>query len=249
MATPSSDSNSSGQLASSASIRKAQIAAIQALQSLFPSGDEQPLLPITIEKAAPRTPLASSAPLGLLGFALVSILAAVPKLENRSPTDGLLFVVALFLGGFAQVMAAVLQYVANELLAATTFALFGLHWAAQAALLLARHDERLSFANDLDASEGAVYYVTITTATIMLWVASLRKNRVLNAALFFVIFAFGFDVPAAFGHRWAQVGSAVAAIAASLIALYMALVDFVNDAWRAPILPLFPLAAPELVAK
>lgn len=153
------------------------------------------------------------------------------------------------MGGIAQVLAAVLQYYINNLHGATTFALFGLHWSAQSILLFARDNNELTFSKSPDSSEAAVYYATITTATIMLWVASFKKNRVLCSALFFVIFAFGFDVPAAFGHRWAEVGSAIAAIAASLIALYMAFVDVVNEAWGTQLLSVFPVQQPQLDSK
>ncbi|KAI0566270.1 Acetate transporter GPR1/FUN34/SatP [Gracilaria domingensis] len=201
---------------------------------------EKALLPLPVTTKSFR-PIANPAPLGLLGFAAVSILAAIPKLEDRAKnTSQLIFVVAFFLGGLAQVIAALLEFTCNHLHAASTFALFGLHWSAQAILILSK---TLSFSSftPIDSHDAAVYYTILTVATVMLFVPSLRMNRVLSVALFFVIFAFGFDVPAAFGHHWAEVGSGVAAIAASILAMYMAFVEFVNEAWDKQLLSVFPV--------
>eukprot|EP00178_Gracilaria_changii_P008487 TRINITY_DN25793_c0_g2_i1.p1 TRINITY_DN25793_c0_g2~~TRINITY_DN25793_c0_g2_i1.p1 ORF type:complete len:261 (+),score=38.29 TRINITY_DN25793_c0_g2_i1:95-784(+) len=202
----------------------------------------------TLEKALPLPvttksfrPIANPAPLGLLGFAVVSILAAVPKLENRtSDKSALIFVVAFFLGGLAQVIASLLEFACNHLHAASTFALFGLHWSAQGILIVSKTLSPSEF-GAANAHDAAVYYTVLTVGAIMLTIPSLRMNRVLTCALIFVVFAFGFDVPAAFGHRWAEIGSAVAAIAASILALYMAFVEFVNEAWCKQLLSVFPV--------
>ncbi|CAN8068263.1 unnamed protein product [Agarophyton chilense] len=204
---------------------------------------ENALLPLPVTTKSFR-PIANPAPLGLLGFAAVSILAAIPKLEERTGvSDGpsqLIFVVAFFLGGLAQVIAAILEYACNNLHGASTFALFGLHWSGQAIYILEKAQNSSNFGAS-NSHDAAVYYTILTVATVMLIVPTFRMNRTLTTALFFVIFAFGFDVPAAFGHKWAEKGSAIAAIAASIIAMYIAFVELVNNAWGTQILTLFPV--------
>jgi len=73
---------------------------------------------IKVEVADPTT-------LGLFGLAMVTLVASSQKLGI---TDGLSFVLpwAIFLGGIAQLIAAVFDFKHNNLFGSTAFAAYGL---------------------------------------------------------------------------------------------------------------------------
>lgn len=65
-------------------------------------------------------------------------------------------------------------------------------------------------------------------------------NRVLSFAVGAVVPVFVFEVVEDYGMRWGEIGAGVFACVASSLALYLAAVDLINEAWEAPVLPLFP---------
>src|SRR6218665_3823404 len=69
--------------------------------------------------------------LGLFGLAIVTFVASSQKLGL---TEGLSFVLpwAIFLGGFAQLIAAFFHFKHNNLFGATAFTAYGLFWLGMA---------------------------------------------------------------------------------------------------------------------
>lgn len=203
---------------------------------------EKPLLPIVYNDIKQRSArLANGAPLGLFGFAIVSILAAVHKLSSSSSPDTLFFVVAFFLGGTAQFIASLIQFINQNPHGGTTFMVFGLHWTGQAIIVLLNHLNTVTFPTPNHRVLALTYYTLLTVVSIILLIPATKMNRVLSVALFFVIFAFGFDVPAVYDIRPAEILSAISAIIASCIALYMALAELVNYQWHEEVLTLLPV--------
>lgn len=203
----------------------------------------QPLLPMVqndIEQTSAR--LANGAPLGLFGFAIVSILAAVHKLSSSSSTDTLFFVVAFFLGGSAQFVASIVQFINQNPHSGTTFMVYGLHWTGQGIIMLLNHLNFTSFPTTNHRVLALTYYTLLTVVTIILFIPATKMNRVLSVTLFFVILAFGFHVPAVYDVRPAEISSAISAIIASCLALYMALAELVNYQWHEEVLTLLPFA-------
>ncbi len=82
-----------------------------------------------------RIEVADPTPLGLTGLAMVTLVAASQKLGW---TDGLSVLIpwAFFLGGVAQVMAAIYDFKHNNLFGSTAFAIYGLFWISMAATWL-----------------------------------------------------------------------------------------------------------------
>lgn len=200
------------------------------------------LLPLPQPSPSPHRQLANPSPLGLFGFAIVSTLSAVPKISGDSSilANGNLATVAFFIGALAQLITSIFQFLLNNSHSATTFALFGLHWASESLQLLLASVEQISTNTESDHAADAVYFAVLTTAAIILWIPTFRMNRVLNMTLFFVVLVFTFDIPAVYEIRWAQIVSGVFAVLASILAMYMALLDLVNETWNKSVLPLFP---------
>lgn len=185
--------------------------------------------------------IANPAPLGLLGFGIVSFLSGVLKIssDESARTDGIFAGTAIFVGGFAQLVAGLMQFVKNETHSATIFSLYGLHWISQGFIIGVRSLQELSFSARGTAAMAA-YYALMTFATIALWLPTFRMNRVLNLTLSFVIVVFFLDAVSAGGWRGVEVAAGIASCTAASLGFYLALLDLVNEAWKKPLLPLFP---------
>lgn len=211
-------------------------------QSVYGKLERRPALaPAAFAPPAPPRQLANPAPLGLLGFAVASVLAGVLKLapDPAAALDGAFAASAFFLGGAAQLFAAVFSLLHNHTHAATTFAVYGLHWMATGLQLLVRSLDAPSFAVAPTAVTAVAYNLVLAAVTLALWVPTFRMNLVLNTTLVALALVFILDVPAAYGSRGSQIASGVFQCIAGALGLYAALLDLVNETWRRPVLPLF----------
>lgn len=204
------------------------------------TSEKGPIMPAQLY--SPHRQLANPAPLGLFGFAIVSILSAVLKFSSDTSArmDGLYAGTAIFLGGIAQFIAALFQFVLNNTHSASTFGLFGLHWMSQGVQIFVLSMMDMRFQSNGRPAAQVTYYALLTVATVILWIPTFRMNAILNVTLACVIVVFGMDVVAAYDIRFAEIISGTFAIIASSLALYMATLDLVNEAWKRQILPLFP---------
>lgn len=188
----------------------------------------------------PRVPpLANPSPLGLLGFAIVSWLSGLSKLVGAE-NDGTLGATGIFIGGLAQVIAGLLHFVKNNAHSATVFSIYGLHWVVQGFLLWNRQVS-LNLSTTPNNVIAATYYALLTATTVILWIPSLKMNRVLVFTLAVVVGVFFFDAVAA-GTRLHSVDQAAGALSclAATMAFYMCAADVINEVWRKIVLPVFP---------
>jgi uncharacterized protein len=191
-------------------------------------------------RTASQPPLANPSPLGLLGFAIVSWLVGMLKIlgHRTSTADGLLAGTAIFIGGIAQIIAGAVQFPKNNTHSATVFCLFGAHWVSLGFVYTLRAE---SYFPGAFTSESAVtYYILLTVTTFILWIPTLRMNRVLSATLMTVVFAFTFDAAAAFDIRSCEIIAGVLTCVAATLAFYMAALDLVNEGFGRRIFPVFP---------
>lgn len=79
--------------------------------------------------------VADPTPLGLFGLAIVTLVASTVKL---GVTEGVSFLIpwAIFLGGFAQLIACIYDFKRNNIFGATVFGAFGLFWLGVSATWL-----------------------------------------------------------------------------------------------------------------
>ncbi|PXF44534.1 hypothetical protein BWQ96_05712 [Gracilariopsis chorda] len=202
-----------------------------ALLSTIMNSPKEPLLPLSYASKSYR-PIANPSPLGLFGFAIAITLVSIPKLAARPPADPLFFAVALFLGGFAQILAAIYHFLLNNLHAANTFGLYGFHWCSQAVLEMVHAFPSIAAVPKADRIDMLVYNCLLAISTTVLWIPSFRIDRFVCTTLFLLIMVFTFDAVAVFDHRWAAIVSAISGILAALVSFYMALAIFVTDAWN-----------------
>lgn len=130
-----------------------------------------------------RIEVADPTPLGLTGLAMVTLIAASQKLGW---TEGLSMVIpwAIFLGGFAQLMASVYDFKHNNLFGSTAFGLYGFFWISVASawmIKLGVFGE--SLAQAVDVRQLGMAFLGYLIISVFITIASFKTNKVLIAIM------------------------------------------------------------------
>jgi len=178
---------------------------------------------IKIEVADPTT-------LGLFGLAIVTLVASSQKLGI---TEGLGLVLpwALFLGGFAQLIAAIFDFKHNNLFGSTAFGAYGLFWIGMGMSWLIRMGccgEALQAAADV--KQLGFVFVGYMILTIIFTVSAIRMSKAMFVLLSLIVVLFLGLALEAFecGKIWHSV-AAYSELAISLLTFYVLAAKYLNS--------------------
>ncbi len=196
----------------------------------------------TPETAVPpvASPIADPAPLGLAAFALTTFLLSLFN-AGLLPESGepIVFGLALFYGGIAQLIAGIWEFRNNNTFGATAFTSYGAFWLAFWALQQF-YIERIP--EDQRATVVGWFLVAWGIFTAYMWVASFRITAAVNvlflflAATFFLLAIGDLTGSEVIGHIGGYVGLATAGIA-----WYTSFATVVNPTFCRTVLPVGPL--------
>jgi succinate-acetate transporter protein len=186
-----------------------------------------------------RIEVADPTPLGLLGLSIVTLVAASQKLGF---TEGLSILVpwAIFLGGFAQLMACVYDFKHNNLFGATAFGAYGLFWISVAGswlIKLGAFGEILKAG--FDVRQLGVVFVGYFIFSVFLTIASFKTNKALIAIMILIDILFVGLFMDAFkmGEYWHSI-AAWSELIISFIGFYACGANLLNKMYGRTILPL-----------
>lgn len=137
-----------------------------------------------------RVTAADPSGIGLFGLAIVTLVASTQKLEW---TEGLGFVLpwAIFLGGFAQLYASVIDAKLGNTFGATAFGAYGFFWlAVGGGWLIQAGVLGETLASQLDVHQLGVVYLGYLAFTIFMTIGALETNKVLFLIFFLINFLF-----------------------------------------------------------
>ncbi|MDH6355650.1 succinate-acetate transporter protein [Dysgonomonas sp. PH5-45] len=186
---------------------------------------------VKIQVADPTT-------LGLFGLAIVTLVASSQKLGL---TDGLAFVLpwALFLGGMAQIIAAIFDFKHNNLFGATAFSAYGLFWVGMAmSWLIKLGCLGETLASTADTKQLGFVFLGYMILTIALTVSGLKMSKAMFVLLFLIVLLFlGLALDSfGFGHFWHSL-AAYSELAISLLTFYVLSAKYLNSFFGKNILP------------
>ncbi len=186
-----------------------------------------------------RIEVADPTPLGLTGLAMVTLVAASQKLGF---TEGLSILIpwAFFLGGIAQIMAAIYDFKHNNLFGSTAFAVYGLFWVAMAASWLIKVGAfGQALADGFDVRQLGVVFLGYLIFSIFLTIASFKTNKALIAIMILIDVLFLGLMLDSFkmGEYWHSI-AAWSELIISLIGFYAAGANLLNKMYGRTILPL-----------
>lgn len=186
---------------------------------------------VKIEVADPTT-------LGLFGLAIVTFVASSQKLGI---TDGLAFVLpwAFFLGGLAQIIAALFDFKHNNLFGATAFSAYGLFWFGMGMSWLIKlgcFGEAL--ASSVDAKQLGFVFIGYFILSFVLTISSLKMSKAMFFLMSLIVLLFlglGLDALGC-GHFWHSL-AAFSEMGIALLAFYVLSAKYLNSYFGKELLP------------
>jgi len=189
--------------------------------------------------------LANSAPLGLLGFGMTTVLL---NLHNAGfyPLNSMILAMGLTYGGLAQVIAGIMEYKRGNTFSMVAFSSYGLFWWSLVLLLVLPTFEiwDVSATSPLQATSStamAAYFFMWGLFTFAMFFGTLRANRALQfifislAILFFLLTARDLT-----GSTDIGIIAGYEGIICGLSAIYTALAEVLNEVYGKTVLPVFP---------
>ena len=178
---------------------------------------------VKIEVADPTT-------LGLFGLALVTLVASSQKLGITTGL-GLVLPWALFLGGFAQIIASVFDFKHNNLFGSTAFGAYGLFWIGMGMSWLIRMGSLgETLAASADVKQMGFVFIGYLILTVIFTISAIKMSK----AMFFllaliVVLFFGLALEAfGCGTLWKYVAGC-AELAISLLTFYVLSAKYLNS--------------------
>lgn len=184
--------------------------------------------------------VADPGPLGLAAFAMTTfVLSCVNTRLIPAATEPVVFGLAFFYGGLAQLLAGMWEFVKGNTFGALAFSSFGAFWLSF--WYLASHPDLLKNAGS-DASKGiGVFLLAWTIFTAYMTVASLRTSGAITAVFFFLTITFLLLTIGELGTstNMTKAGGWCGLITAA-VAWYASFAGVTNATMRRVVLPTFP---------
>lgn len=182
--------------------------------------------------------VADPTPLGLFGLAIVTLVASTQKLEL---TTGLAYVLpwAIFLGGFAQLIASFFDFKHNNLFGATAFSAYGLFWLGMAMgwlIKLGYMGETL--ARMADSKQLGAVFLGYMILTVVLLISTLKMSKAMFLLMLLIAILFlGLSLDSfGCGHIWHSV-AAYSELAISIVTFYVLASKYLNTFFGKNIVP------------
>ena len=174
--------------------------------------------------------VADPTPLGLFGLAIVTLVASSQKLGI---TEGwaLLLPWALFLGGFAQLIASMFDFKHNNLFGATAFGVYGLFWIGMSMSWLIRMGSfGEALAASADVTQMGFVFAAYFIISVILTISCVKMSKAMFFLLLLISCLFlGLSSEAfGFGYLWKYI-AAYSELAISLLTFYILAAKYLNS--------------------
>ncbi|HTJ66191.1 MAG TPA: acetate uptake transporter [Actinospica sp.] len=189
-------------------------------------------------ESTPTTAIADPAPLGLFGFGFTTLMLSLANANVLKLSDGgaLIFALAVFYGGGAQLIAGLWDFRRGNLLGATAFFSYGAFWLI---IWYALKEE-----GGVPASNNGLawFFLGWAILTAIFTVASLKTTHALTLTLLFLTLTFLFLAFGAWQHGTAptsltKIGGWLGVVT-GLLAWYTAAANVINTGHKRELLPL-----------
>lgn len=191
------------------------------------------------------TLLANPAPLGLMGFGMTTVLL---NLHNAGlvPMGAAILGMGLMFGGFAQIIAGVLEFMKGNTFGLTAFTAYGAFWLSLVALIAL---PKFNIAPATDPSLMGSYLLVWGLFTFIMFLGTLRATRAHQTIFASLVVLF---VLLGLGDLLAEPSLTLIAgyegIFCGLSAIYLAAAEILEAQFHYAVLPVGPYAPPLRVA-
>jgi hypothetical protein len=182
-----------------------------------------------------RDTTANPAPLGLMGFGLTTILL---NLHNAGviPIGSAILAMGLLAGGFAQIIAGIMEWKKKNTFGTVAFTSYGFFWISLVALIVM---PRFGIADAADRSGMAAYLFVWGLFTVVMFVATLKMNRAVMLVFFaLTILFFLLALADATGSATLTRVAGYEGIVCGFGAIYIGAAQILNEVYGRTVLPL-----------
>ena len=175
---------------------------------------------------------ANPAPLGLMGFGMTTILLNIHN-AGFFPLDAMILAMGIFFGGFAQVIAGIMEFKKNNTFGTTAFTSYGFFWLSLVALNI------LPLMGAAGSLSMAAYLFMWGLFTLFMFIGTLRISKALQVvfgslALLFFLLALGNFT----GSTLVLTIAGYEGILCGFSAIYAAMAQVLNELYGKSVMPI-----------
>lgn len=178
--------------------------------------------------------LANPGPLGLMGFGMTTVLL---NLHNAGffPLTAVIISMGIFFGGFAQILAGLLEYKKGNTFGLTAFTSYGCFWLSLVGILVL---PKMGLADATDATMLGAYLALWGVFTLFMFFGTLKGNRALqfvfaSLTVLFALLAYGNIT----GNHTVLTFAGYEGIVCGASAIYLAMAEVINEQLGRTVLP------------
>lgn len=184
---------------------------------------------------------ANPAPLGLLCFALTTILLSIHN-AGFFGLDAMILAMAVFYGGIAQIFAGVFEWRKNNTFATTAFISYGFFWLTLAGIIVF---PKLGIAERPTEVAMGCYLAIWGLMSFVMFIGTFRLNRALQVTFFLLVVAFALlSIGDFLGNPLLKTIAGFEGILLGFCAMYTGLAQILNELYGRVVWPLGPVAKP-----
>ena len=181
---------------------------------------------------------ANPAPLGLLCFALTTILLNVHN-AGFIGLDAMIVSMGIFYGGIAQIIAGIFEWRKNNTFAATAFISYGSFWLTLCGIIVL---PKMGLAEAPGPIAMASYLGIWGLMSFVLFIATFRLNRALQLTFFLLVILFALlAIGDILGSTTLRIIAGYEGILTGLVAMYTGLAQILNELYGRIVWPLGPV--------
>ncbi|WP_410508322.1 acetate uptake transporter [Methanosarcina hadiensis] len=179
---------------------------------------------------------ANPSPLGFTGLGLSAVLLSLSYI-GLYPVDSMIVSMAIFLGGFAQVIAGIMAWKKGSVFGGTAFCAFGLFWFSLAGLILM---PLIGWIEGPEPIALAAYLFLWGVYTFVMLLATLKLGSKAIMFVFVVLFVLFMllAIVNATGNTGLLVIAGYVGLILGLASLYTGLAEVLNDAYGRTVAPI-----------
>jgi uncharacterized protein len=181
---------------------------------------------------------ANPAPLGLLCFALTTILLSAHN-AGFFGLDAMILAMAVFYGGIAQIFAGVFEWRKNNTFATTAFISYGFFWLTLAGIIVF---PKIGIAERPSELAMGSYLAIWGLMSFVMFIGTFRLNKALQVTFFLLVVAFALLAIGDFtGNKMFSKIAGFEGIVLGFAAMYTGLAQILNELYGRVIWPLGPV--------
>lgn len=181
---------------------------------------------------------ANPAPLGLLCFALTTILLSMHN-AGLFPLDAMILAMAVFYGGIAQIFAGVFEFRKKNTFATTAFISYGFFWLTLAGIIVF---PKIGFAEKSGEVAMASYLGIWGLMSFVMFIGTFRLNRALQVTFGLLVIAFALlSIGDLIGSKTLKTLAGWEGIVLGFSAMYTGLAQVLNEVYGRVVWPLGPV--------